>query len=189
MLRDVMDVVKMKPELDLVRAAKAERARKDAIVGKGYRKGDIIPHASRDRRWQGWLGEQMFARFLEENDIPHVFNGGVDDLPDFVIYGQNVSMKTCHGLMYSDFFVFASARQKHHDIDWFFFSGYNSKENILNLIGALPKDEFYAKAQSQRRGTTYATTHNRIMPSDTFKLPARELTPVVEWLAQLALNA
>lgn len=182
MLADVMETIKLKPPMDIVRAAKAERRRKDALVGTGYRPGD---RNATDRRWIGHMAESMLDIWLTDRGLQHEWFGGVDNLPDFVIEGQNVAVKCCHGLMYSDFFVFVSQRQQQSLHEHLFFTGYNSRENILRLIGGMRTSDFFEVATKQSRGSKYATTHDLKSPTATWKLSARELVPVEEFLAGL----
>lgn len=73
-------------------AIAAARDRYREIASRS-RRGDLFDPTT-DHRWSGFLFEAVVSSWLRSESIPHVWNGGLDNLPDFEIAGIGVGAKS-----------------------------------------------------------------------------------------------
>lgn len=92
-------------------------------VKANYDQAGVKDHWQRrpgyDKRWTGYAVEFALDEWLSEEGIPHVWNGGLDNKPDFVVGpdpGLAMAVKSNSGDRPRDDFVFAVAEHHVHKL-------------------------------------------------------------------------
>jgi hypothetical protein len=107
-----------------------------------------------NKRWIGFAAEYLIAGWLREHEIPHVWNGGVDDKPDFVIAEQiGVACKANVGDGPRDDFVFVIPEQQINRLaDGVLFNIVALRERKLWIAGYITSWQFRRFAEKHKKG-------------------------------------
>lgn len=73
---------------------------------------------------------------------------------DFVLKGRRVDVKVKERSVFCNpnFEVSVEARQIDYNTDWYMFYSYNSREQVMEFLGGMRKDEYVKKATLYRKG-------------------------------------
>lgn len=137
--------------------------------------------------WGGFLGEDVVADLLVNHGLGVVQNGGMDDLPDLVVEGLTVDVKTRlrNGEMRAgDDVTYTAAYLRRPATDLIVFCAHNPGERQLTLIGGRSSVRFFSEARFVRKGGVIPGS-SRPALEDAFLLPAASLLPFNELLAWL----
>ena len=165
------------PAADVLAWAKRERARRDSQVGAGR----YI--ANRESRWVGALAERGFAQWLEDQEVPFKWFGGVDGQPDFVVRDEKVGVK-CQivKVPFRGRYPVVVPGQQRERIQEpvLFFAAYEEPLNRLVLLGATTAAEFFERARFVKTGEPIGPRN--VATNPVWQLSADALRPATEWL-------
>lgn len=149
-----------------------------------------------DLRWVGFLGEIGFSRWLTDELIPHEWNGGVDNLPDFSVGAQErptsnaVGLKTRYSKVATraDFYAVVPAQHfaRQQETEWFF-ANYEVGSNRLVLLGGVDAERFREYARYVDTGEPIGPTTKAKNP--VWQLDVSVLDPPERWLCNLTGHA
>lgn len=146
-----------------------------------------------NRRWQGFLAELAFARWLGEQGAEFEWNGGADPDPDLIVLDTGVSCKS-RGFTSEwrpNFVVNMFERhRKHPEEQELFFTAVQRpsksadvRSDRVLLLGGISHDEYFLKADEIQPGqqlNPYEIAENHV-----WNLECHELERPDEWLARL----
>lgn len=118
---------------------------------------DKFKREGTDRRWIGHAVEFEVDRWLTRQGIEHVWNGGLDNLPDFVLGGEGgikVALKTNNcGQEISDDFQFVVPEDHVYKLgDGALFVIAQTHRLKLYIAGYLSASKFRTLAEKRRKG-------------------------------------
>lgn len=109
-----------------------------------------------DRRWVGYAVEHSIAHWLREQGYDFQWNGGMDDLPDYVFgdeQGLDVALKSNSGDGPRDDFEFIVNEPHVNRLgDGVIFSIVNVRDRKIWLAGYIAASDFRRQARRRRRG-------------------------------------
>ena len=106
-----------------------------------------------DKRWTGHAVEFELDRWLRGEEIPHVWNGGLDDLPDFEFGDVRVACKSNVGDSAREDFVFTVPERHARKLgDGVLFSIVLLREKRVWIAGYISAREFRRESQKHRKG-------------------------------------
>ena len=172
------------PGTDAIAWALAQETALDAV-----KPNDFVNFSN--RRWQGFLAERAFDRWLEQLGVPRVWNGGADPDPDFVVAGVGTGLKS-RGFTTSwrpNFVVNVFDRHRAHpeEVELFFTAVQRPKSGTtataVLLLGGLPQAEYFARATEVKPGEMINPLE--VAKNHVWNLECRLLEPPDEWLARV----
>lgn len=176
-----------------LRAAPSDETLKWALAVEA--KGDMhkpndMPNFS-ERRYQGFVAERAFDRWLDQEDMRHNWNGDTDFKPDFELGPIAVGVKCCGSKRSWKPWLVVNVYERHrrHPLHELFFVGWehpgavNRDRPTVVLLGALAAEEYFERARFVRKGENL----NRLViaKNDVWNLPTSELQPPGEWLGRI----
>jgi hypothetical protein len=135
--------------------------------------------AGPDLRWIGPIGELAVHRFLDDWQVPHVWNGGYDRKPDIEIGRVGVAVKTNTGHRDS-VLIQASAIGKL--ADEVVFCAYDRNGRRATILGGISASGFRAEAVLCCEGKPVPWAPYRTFENDAYVLPLLALEPPLRWL-------
>ncbi len=150
-------------------------------------KPNDMPNFS-NRRFQGFVAERAFDRWLDEQRIEHKRNGETDFKPDFEIGPVAVGVKCCGSKKRwkPSFVVNVYERHRKHPLDELFFVGWehrgavNKTRSTVVLLGGLTAKEYFERATLVRVGEDL--NPQTVAENDVWNLRTSELRPPEAWL-------
>lgn len=109
---------------------------------------DLLNVADPQARSDGYVGEAVFHAWLEQQGVQHVWNGGADGLPDFVIGGTEVAFRSCatrSTLSKLNYLYIFKAQA--HGVQQRFFGYVNRSTGRHYLVGGITLELFLQKAR------------------------------------------
>ncbi len=140
--------------------------------------------AADELRATGYVGEAVMHAWLEQHGIQHRWNGGLDDLPDFVIGNTPVAFRVCstRSMLSKLNYVYIFEAQTHGPQQRFF--GYvNRSTGRIFLVGASSLDRFMDKARRYEKGEELQ--QGFIVQHPMFVRTVASLTEPAVWLASV----
>lgn len=125
--------------------AKAEREKRDHL-------NDYFERPGRDIRWTGLAVERVIDRWLSEVGIEHVWNGGVDRLPDFDVGGVGVAVKNNNGKWRYDFDFMVPNQVTNRLDDQILFTVLDLEAALVHLAGLTTNEQFRLISRFARKG-------------------------------------
>jgi hypothetical protein len=147
-----------------------------------------------ERRYQGFVAERAFDRWLEQERVSRIWNGETDPKPDFELGSIGVGVKCC-GSMRSwkpHLVVNVDERHREHSPQEWFFVGYEHpgavkpKQPTIVLLGGLPSGTYFERATFVEAGEQLNPAV--IAENNVWNLPTSELQPPYDWLARIRLG-
>ncbi len=147
-----------------------------------------------NRRFQGFVAECAFHRWLERELVDHIWNGSTDPKPDFELGAAGVGLPTGVGLKSCgsesawrpSHVVNVYERHREHSPQELFFVGFEQpgavrpNDPTVVLLGGLPAATYFKLAEFVPKGGML----NPIVraENDVWNLRTRELEPPRQWL-------
>lgn len=128
-------------------------ARKKIAVDDANKMNQLDNHADAATRADGYLGEAVMHAWLEAHRVQHHWNGGRDNMADFIIEGVEVAFRTCatRSTLSKLNFIYIFEAQAHGPQQRFF--GYINRETgRVWLVGGITLDDFLLKARRYEVG-------------------------------------
>jgi hypothetical protein len=126
----------------------------------------------------GFLAEEIVDRWLTEQSIPHVRNGGPDDLPDFEIGPVEIAVKNRVGRMRGDVrFTWATKQALRAEL---IFTLADRDDGSIWIAGAIAERAFERARGLIRRGEDLAPGYPAQI--DNWTILASQLDDPVAWL-------
>lgn len=117
---------------------------------------DRFARSGADIRWTGHAVEFALAEYLLEQEIPHVWNGGLDNKPDFVLGGERgirVASKSNSGDGPREDFVFTVPEEHVYKLgDGALFSIVQRKHRSIWIAGYISARDFRRYAEKHNAG-------------------------------------
>lgn len=128
-------------------------------VKRDYDKRGIRETFSRngaDIRWTGHAVEFALAEFFAQEGLPYVWNGGLDNKPDFVLGGESgikIASKANSGDAPRGDFLFTVPEQHVHKLaDGVLFSILQIKHRTIWIAGYVGAQHFRRHAEKRKKG-------------------------------------
>lgn len=117
---------------------------------------DTFRRSGADRRWTGHAVEFAVAEWLASQGIPHVWNGGLDNKPDFVLGGEGgirVASKANSGNGPREDFIFTVPEHHIYKLgDGALFSIIQLRYRTIWIAGYIGARDFRLHAERHRAG-------------------------------------
>lgn len=115
--------------------------------------GDQFKVPGADKRWTGHAVEHVLDQHLTELGIPHAWNGGLDDKPDFELGGLGLACKANTGPGPYGFFQFVIPKKQITRLsDVALFSIVSPAERVVWVMGTIHSSRFRERAELRRKG-------------------------------------
>lgn len=154
--------------------AKAERARRDAEYGQGY--GGGMAWSQESPRWKGPLCEWAFDFVLGHLGVPRVWNGGIDNEPDFVVHGVGVGVKHSYSGLFARVDEYFSKRP---NCEWYAFARLDGR--AVTIMGLKQLSCFYSESQFIPKGGVMLD-RGIVAKNGGYELPSELLVPLESFL-------
>jgi hypothetical protein len=151
---------------------------------------DVDPNGMRNiasaaDRADGHVGEDVMDQWLTWLGVPHVWNGGPNALPDFVIRNTPVAFRACatRTTLTEENYVYIFDRHAHSGPQQRFFGYVNRSTGLHSLVGGTTLDEFMSQARVVEEGEQLQ--HGFVARHRIHVRTIRCLTDPLDWLAPL----
>ncbi len=115
--------------------------------------GDQFRVPGADKRWTGHAVEYTLDKYFTELGLPHVWNGGLDDKPDFEINRLGVASKANSGPQASEDFTFVIPKNQIGRLaDVALFSIISPRAGKVWIMGTMHSHNFRDFAELRRKG-------------------------------------
>ncbi len=123
-------------------------------------------NGDKQKQLEGIIAENAVRNFygLQPMEEQQKFDGGFDFVINNLSFDVKCSGRSCDIRPHYQHNVYDF--QKNYNVDYYLFTSYNRKKDIVEICGTIKKDEFFKKADYKERG--------QILKNDTTQQPYQQ---------------
>lgn len=118
------------------------------------------------------------AEIIFERTYPNAVRISDKDFnADFIMNGKRVDVKCKERTVYcKDYYeVSVEARQMEYDTDWYMFYSFNSRDNVMEFLGGIEKDDYKCRSTLYKKGDR-DPSNGWVVSVDCYNLKISELS-------------